>query len=202
MHVQKIQKIRWPKFRIGELMDLKNKCLVVVLCLCSCLTLTSCSVCPPLDPDVPDYDVVVYGGTSSGVMAAVQAVRMGKRVALVSPERHLGGMTSGGLGWTDTGNTSTIGGLARYFYHCIWTHYQSEDAWTWQPSEAYGNQGQGVLAMDGSQRTMWCFEPHVAEAVFEKLVSQYGIPVFREYKIDRDKGVKMEGQRIVSLKML
>jgi len=54
-------------------------------------------------------DVIVYGGTSGGVIAAVQAGRMGKRVLLVAPEKHLGGMTTGGLGATDMGNQAAIG---------------------------------------------------------------------------------------------
>ena len=50
-------------------------------------------------------DLVVYGGTSAGVIAAVQAKKLGKSVVVVGPDKHLGGLTSGGLGWTDTGNT-------------------------------------------------------------------------------------------------
>jgi len=49
------------------------------------------------------YDAVVYGGTSSGVVAAVQVARLGKTVALIEPGRRLGGLTSGGLGATDIG---------------------------------------------------------------------------------------------------
>ena len=64
-----------------------------------------------------DFDLVVYGGTSAGVIAAVQARRMGKTVVVVCPDRHLGGLSSGGLGFTDTGNKAVIGGLAREFYH-------------------------------------------------------------------------------------
>ena len=45
--------------------------------------------------------------------AAVQAARMGKKIILIEPGRHLGGMTSGGLGMTDNGSTETIGGLSR-----------------------------------------------------------------------------------------
>ena len=60
-----------------------------------------------------DYDIVVYGGTSAGVIAAVQAKRMGKSVAIVCPDTHLGGLSAGGLGWTDSGSKEVIGGLAR-----------------------------------------------------------------------------------------
>ena len=83
------------------------------------------------------YDVVIYGGTSAGVVAAVEAKRMGKSVVLVSPDTHLGGMTSGGLGWTDSGNTSLIGGLARDFYHRVWRYYQDDIAWRWQDRQSF-----------------------------------------------------------------
>ena len=65
------------------------------------------------DPAVVEADVCVYGGTSGGVAAAVQAARMGKRVVLVEPGRHLGGMTSGGLSAVDIGQPPTVGGIAR-----------------------------------------------------------------------------------------
>ena len=78
------------------------------------------------------YDIVVYGGTSGGVMAAVQAARMGKKVVLIEPGVHLGGLTSGGLGWVDVGNPKTIGGLAREYFHRVWKHYQDDAAWKWE----------------------------------------------------------------------
>jgi hypothetical protein len=144
-------------------------------------------------------DVVVYGGTAAGVMAAVQVKRMGKSVVLVCPERHLGGLSSGGLGFTDTGNKAVIGGLAREFYHRIWKHYDRPEAWRWQSRGSYGNKGQGTAAIDGTQRTMWIFEPHVAEQVFEDLVREHGIPVMRGDGLERRHGVQRDGTRIVSL---
>jgi hypothetical protein len=150
------------------------------------------------------YDVVVYGGTSAGVTAAVQAKRMGKSVVLVCPDKHLGGMSSGGLGFTDTGNKAVIGGLAREFYHRVWRHYQDDDAWRWQERSEYGNRGQGTPAIDGAQRTMWIFEPHIAEQVFEDLVREHEIPVHRDEWLDRTPGAGVERQdgRIASIKML
>lgn len=71
-----------------------------------------------------EADVIVYGGTSSGVIAAVQAKKMGKSVIVVGPDKHLGGLSSGGLGFTDTGNKGVIGGLSRDFYHRVWKEYQ------------------------------------------------------------------------------
>ena len=147
----------------------------------------------------PQYDLVVYGGTSAGVIAAVQAKRMGKSVILVSPDRHLGGLSSGGLGFTDTGNKAVIGGLSREFYHRVWQYYDKPEAWRWQKKEEYGNKGQGTPAIDGEQRTMWIFEPHVAEQVFEDLVNEYKITVQRDEWLDRVKGVSKSGSRVTTI---
>src|SRR5258708_36149976 len=64
-------------------------------------------------PVIQRADVVVYGGTAGGVIAAVSAAREGLTVVLVTPDRHLGGMVSGGLGWTDYGKQSVIGGYSK-----------------------------------------------------------------------------------------
>lgn len=148
------------------------------------------------------FDVVVYGGTSAGVMSAVQAKRMGKSVIIVCPDQHLGGLSSGGLGFTDTGDKSVIGGLAREFYHRVWKHYHTAEAWTWQKKEEYGGKGQGTPAIDGAQRTMWIFEPHVAEQVFEDLIKEENITVMRDRWLDREDGVEVRNGRIVRLTML
>ncbi|MFT5093100.1 MAG: hypothetical protein ACI93T_001924 [Porticoccaceae bacterium] len=147
-------------------------------------------------------DIVVYGGTSGGVIAAVQAKRMGHSVVIVCPDKHLGGLSSGGLGWTDTGNKSVIGGLARDFYHRVWKHYQTDNAWKWQKRSEYGNKGQGSVAIDGEHRTMWIFEPHVAENVFDELVKEFEIPVFRDEWLDRKSGVTKAHGRISTIRML
>lgn len=147
-------------------------------------------------------DVVIYGGTSAGVVAAVQAARMGKSVVIVSPDTHLGGLSSGGLGFTDTGDKSVIGGLAREFYHRVWKHYQSPAAWKWQRREEYGNKGQGTPAIDGQQRTMWIFEPHVAEQVFEDLIREHRIKVHRDEWLNRERGVLMNEGQITAIRTL
>src|SRR6187397_3004077 len=82
-----------------------------------------------------EYDLVIYGGTCSAVTAAVQVTKMGKSVVIVSPDKHLGGLSAGGLGYTDTGNKAVIGGLSREFYHRVWKHYQTPEAWRWQKRE-------------------------------------------------------------------
>lgn len=148
------------------------------------------------------YDLVVYGGTSAGVIAAVQAQKMGKTVVIVGPDKHLGGLSAGGLGFTDTGNKAVIGGLAREFYHRVWKHYDTDAAWNWQKKSEYGGKGQGTPAIDGAERTQWIFEPHVAEQVFEDFVKEYQIPVHRDEWLDRETGVKLVNGQIASITML
>jgi hypothetical protein len=150
----------------------------------------------------PTYDIVIYGGTSAAVTSAVQAKKMGKSVIIVSPDKHLGGMTSGGLGFTDSGNTNSIGGLSREFYHRIYLEYQKKDNWRWEEMNAYGNQGQGTRSMRHEDQTMWTFEPHIAEKVYDEWIAELDIPVVREAYLDREKGVKKDGTRIVSITTL
>ena len=151
---------------------------------------------------VMEADIIIYGGTSAAVAAAVQAQRMGKSVIVVSPDKHLGGLSSGGLGFTDSGRKEVIGGISREFYHRLWRHYDSPEGWKWQKRSEFGNRGQGTTAMDEEARTMWIFEPHVAEQAFEDMVFEHGIAVHRDEWLDREKGVEMEGSRIVSITTL
>jgi hypothetical protein len=162
--------------------------------------LASLAAAPSRPQSIASYDVVIYGGTAGAITAAVQATRMGKRVIVVSPDRHLGGLSSGGLGFTDTGDKAVIGGLAREFYHRLWQHYQSPAAWKWERRDEFGNKGQGTPAIDGENRTMWIFEPHAAERVFEDLVKEYEVPVVRDEWLDRARGVTKSGTRIASIR--
>ena len=149
-----------------------------------------------------ETDIIIYGGTSAAVTAAVQAKKMGRSVAIVCPEIHLGGLTSGGLGYTDTGNKAVIGGLAREFYHRVYKYYQLPETWKWQRREDYGNKGQGTPAIDGADKTQWIFEPHIAEQVFEDFIKEYEIPVYRDEWLDRENGVVKVDGKITSITTL
>ena len=122
-------------------------------------------------------DICVYGGNSGGIIAAVQAARMGKKVALIVQNNHLGGMTSGGLGWTDIGHAdgdtgSYIQGVAREFYNRVGQNY-------------------GVS-------TSWSFEPHVAETVFNQMIQAAGVTTYTNESLF---SVVKQGQQIVALTM-
>ena len=176
--------------------------LTLALFIFGIMALTGCKESGEETKPIATADIIIYGGTSAAISAAVEAKRSGKSVIVVSPDMHLGGLSSGGLGYTDTGDKSVIGGLAREFYHRVWQHYNTTEAWNWQKKEEYGNKGQGTIAMDGENRTMWIFEPHVAEKVFEDLVAEEQIRVDRDEWLDRKNGVEMKDGNIVSITTL
>ena len=94
-------------------------------------------VAPPLSAQTAQpVDVCVYGGTAAGVMAAYTASKLHKTVLLIEPGRHAGGLTTGGLGFTDIGNKYAISGLARDFYRRIGKHYGKFEQWIFEPSVA------------------------------------------------------------------
>ena len=146
-----------------------------------------------------DYDVVVYGGTSAGIVAAVQAARMGKTVVVIEPRNHFGGLTTGGLGQTDIGNKHVIGGISREFYESIAQKYSIPESWKWQNIEKYNNYGQGEN--EKSINSMWTFEPKVALAVFQDMIREYDVPVLMNERLNLNDGVlKMDG-KIQSIRM-
>ena len=101
-----------------------------------------------LSDETLETDVCIYGGTSGGIAAAVTVARVGLRVVILQPGLHVGGMTTGGLGWTDFGRKHVIGGLSRSFYQEVGRHYGLEEEWV--------------------------FEPHVAAAVYSRWISTCG----------------------------
>lgn len=186
-------------FRQTKVLDmltfLKNAISVACIAVSASITIAD-------DAATSHHDVVIYGGTSAAITAAVQVKRMGCSVIVVSPDKHLGGLTSGGLGFTDSGNKNAIGGLSREFYQRVYAHYSDDAAWVQQTRDSYGNRGQGHLAREDDARTMWVFEPKVAEAIFEAFVAEYQIDVVRDAWLDRQDGVTKTNGRIQSITTL
>lgn len=133
-------------------------------------------------------EVCVYGGSSAGVIAAYTAKKMGKSVILIEPGRHLGGLTTGGLGYTDIGNKYAISGIARDYYRRIGKHYGKFE--------------------------QWIFEPHVAEDLYKEYIKRADVNVLYEYRlvsakkqngtiqsITLESSKKSGGNRVVNAKM-
>ena len=102
-------------------------------------------------------DICVYGGSSAGVIAAYTAKKLGKSVIVIEPGHRLGGLTSGGLGFTDIGNKYAVSGIARDFYRRIGKHYGKFEH--------------------------WIFEPHVAEDIFKDYVAQGDVNILFDHRI-------------------
>ena len=124
------------------------------------------------------FDVVVYGGTAGGVMAAVSAAREGLNTALLEPGHHIGGMVSGGLGWTDYGKKEVIGGYALEFYLRLGRHNQLA---------AYG------------QEIGWIHEPHVAENILREMLQEAGVQVFERNRLKEKDGVRKSGAQVAEI---
>ncbi len=157
----------------------------------------------PAAAETYSADIIVYGGTASGVAAAVQASRDGKSVVLLEFGTHLGGLTTGGLGATDIGNKAAISGIAREFYERIHSHYARPEAWKWtKPDDDAKTSGQDrsidPVAQKTGRPTKWTFEPHVAMEVFKQLLAEAKVrPLFGQ----RLASVEKDGARITEIVM-
>ena len=135
-----------------------------------------------------EADVCVYGGTSGGVVAAVQAARMGKRVVLVEPGAHLGGMTSGGLSAVDIGEPRSVGGISREYFTRLVARYGKKLTWD-RPFKGHGGPATGGA---------YSIEPHIAEAVFDEMAIEAGVGILRNSPLQ---AVAKQDRCIASLKM-
>lgn len=104
-----------------------------------------------------EYDICIYGGTSAGVIAAYSAKMLDKKVLLIEPQSRLGGLTSGGLGFTDIGNKQVVTGLSKDFYRRLGAYY-------------------GKLEQ-------WIFEPKVADSLFNDYIKRADVKVLYKYRI-------------------
>jgi len=130
----------------------------------------------PLAAHLP-IDVLVYGGTPGGIIAAVAAARAGADVAVIEPSTHVGGMMSNGLSWTDRGDVGVIGGIVDEFFD-------------------------RTQALEGSVRGRFAFQPSTAEAVFKQMLSEAGVTVYYGERLAEGAGaVTKSGTRITAIRL-
>ncbi|MBD3629463.1 FAD-dependent oxidoreductase [Cyclobacterium sp.] len=176
-----------------------KKCLAfflqIILCAILCIGQS-----PKVFSQVSKYDLVVYGGTSAGITAVIQAARMGKQVVLIESGNRLGGLTTGGLGQTDIGNKQAIGGIAREFYQNIKLYYDQPENWIWQEKKNY--KGVAYSRSEEGEETMWTFEPSAALHVLEEMIAnESSITLVYDERLNRKTGVIMKNQSIKALEM-
>lgn len=145
------------------------------------------------------FDIIIYGGTSAGVTAAIQSSRMGKSVVLLEPSSRIGGLTTGGLGQTDIGNKMVIGGISREFYQGIKNYYQNPNNWNWQSPEEYRDGGQ--TRTSAGEDAMWTFEPSAALKVYETMMSRENIKLVYNQRLNRESGIKKRNGKIIEMEM-
>jgi hypothetical protein len=131
--VNEKRKVIYLKLKIQTFMT----SIIFKICICIFIVLvTSFSSKNEKREPVFSVDICVYGGSASGVITAYTAAKMGKSVILIEPSKHLGGLTTGGLGHTDIGNKFAVTGLARDFYRRIGKHYGKFEQWIFEPHVA------------------------------------------------------------------
>jgi len=176
----------------------KNQILVASLFFLLSLTI-SCLEDKKANNNSDTAQMVVYGGTSAGVSAAIQSSRMGKSVILIVPSGRIGGLTTGGLGQTDIGKKDAIGGIAREFYQNIRTYYDQDDNWNWQQKDDYRDGGQTKTSL--TEDAMWTFEPSAALEVLTGMLDKADVKVYYNEKLNRKTGIKTENKKIKSITM-
>ncbi len=146
-----------------------------------------------------EKDVIIYGATSAGIAAAVQARKMGLEPIVIEPTDQIGGLTTGGLGQTDIGNKAAFGGIARQFYKDIKAYYENDAAWKFQTRDEYKPRGQSCW--ERGEDSMWTFEPSAAREVLEFWVRDNAIVIHRNERLDRGPGgVEKKDGRIVAIR--
>lgn len=144
-------------------------------------------------------DLIIYGGTPAGITAAVQADRMGKSVILVHPGAYLGGLVTGGLGATDKGIVTTVGGVAKEFFQRIYKHYEDPTAWKFETREQYVPKHGQILTEP--MKTQWYFEPKVATKVFDQMLKETKVKVVKNQRLNRKDGVEKKDGEVQKITM-
>lgn len=144
-------------------------------------------------------DLVIYGGTSAGISAAIQTARLGKSVILIEPTNRLGGLTTGGLGQTDIGNKQVIGGISREFYQNIKKYYEVDANWDWQKRSEYKDGGQ--TQTNKNEDAMWTFEPSAALQVYADMMKDLDIKIVYNQRLNRSTGVVKSDNAITAITM-
>jgi hypothetical protein len=152
------------------------------------------------------FDVVVYGGSSAGVVAAVQAARMNMDVLLICEKDWIGGMTASGLGAADLNDRNYVGGITREFFCEVYRYYLNEDVWKSETLQDYlerlaRNKDTFWGASDNSMQMMWMFEPSAAMNIFEKMLDDSEVHVIRNERLAEKAPVEMTDRRIQSIRM-
>ncbi|MBL8210908.1 MAG: FAD-dependent oxidoreductase [Bryobacterales bacterium] len=118
-------------------------------------------------------EILVYSGVPCGIAAAIAAARLGRRVLLLEPTRHVGGLSTSGINTAESEHMLhwTIGGVALDFYQRLGRHY-------------------------GTGKPEFYFESSVAEMVYREMLREAGVEVVFGARVDK---VQLDHGRITTI---
>lgn len=149
-------------------------------------------------------DVCVYGESASGVMAAIQSARLGKKTVLISKNAHVGGMATSGLTATDINRQDQVGGLAAEFYGRIWDYYIQPEVWRNQTREEFmiSSRKRTFTGKNDERQIQWVYESGVAERIMKDMLSEAGVEVIYNAPLDLEAGAAVRGGKLRRIYLL
>lgn len=150
-----------------------------------------------------DFDICVYGESASGVIAAIQAARLGKNVVLISKNTHVGGLATSGLTATDMNRNDMVGGLAREFYQRIYAYYLNPDAWKNENRDDFFVRSvkRTYRGKNDDRQMQWVYESKVAEQIMFDMLKEAGVNLWFNERLKLKGGVSKKGRQITSITM-
>lgn len=174
---------------------MRKKITILILLLCSFVT--------GLFANTPQYDICIYGESASGVIAAIQGARMGKKVVLISKNDHVGGLVTSGLTATDMNRNDLIGGITKEFYNKIYNYYLQPEVWRNQDRESFmvSTLKRTYRGKNDERRIQWVYESSVAERIMRDMLKTAGVEVLFNHRLDLNKNVRKEENIIRSIQL-
>ena len=149
------------------------------------------------------YDICVYGESASGVVAAIQSARMGKKVVLLSKNNHVGGLATSGLTATDMNRNDLIGGITKEFYNKIYTYYLKPESWRNQDRESFmtSTLKRTYRGKNDERQIQWVYESSVAERIMLDMLKAAGVEILFNHRLDLGKDIRKEENTIKSIQL-
>lgn len=149
-------------------------------------------------------EVCIYGESASGVVAAIQSARLGKKTLLISKNNHVGGLATSGLTATDINRQDQVGGIAAEFYGRIWDYYAQSEVWRNQTREEFfeSSKKRTFTGKNDARQIQWVYESGVAENIMKQMLEEAGVEVLYNAPLDLEKGAKVKKGKIRSIRLL
>jgi hypothetical protein len=168
---------------------------LIIMALCTAFTMQGAVI---------KADVCIYGESASGVMAAIQSARLGKKTVLVSKNSHVGGLATSGLTATDINRQDQVGGLAAEFYGRIWDYYIQPEVWRNQTREEFmiSSQKRTFSGKNDDRQIQWVYESGVAERIMKEMLAEAGVQIIYNAPLDLENGADVRKGRIRRIHLL